>query len=270
MAEESTSFPMVSRPTYLGGLGFTMKWNMGWMNDTLSYMEQNPVHRSYHHGEVTFSQIYAYTENFILPFSHDEVVHGKGSMPQKMPGDDWQKFANLRTLYAYMYTHPGKKLMFQGLEFGQWSEWKDSASLDWDQAQFNPHRGLQLLVRDLNKLVCDIPALHEVDFEHAGFQWIDCNDAPQSTLSYVRRDKNGGAIVVILNLTPVPRYDYRLGVPEEGFYKEIMNTDAQMYDGSNMGNAGGVSSASLAWMGQPHSIRIVLPPLSALVLRRES
>ncbi|MDQ6972073.1 MAG: alpha amylase C-terminal domain-containing protein, partial [Mariprofundaceae bacterium] len=186
----------------------------------------------------------------------------------KMPGDDWQKFANLRTLYAYMYTHPGKTLLFQGLEFGQWGEWKDSMSLDWDQANFMPHRGLQLLVRDLNHLSMEVPALHEVDFESRGFQWIDCNDAPQSTLSYVRRDNNGGAVVVILNLTQVPRYDYRLGVPDAGFYNEVMNTDAEMYGGSNMGNSGGVSSEDVAWMGQPYSVRITVPPLSTLVLRR--
>jgi len=269
MAEESTSFPMVSRPTYLGGLGFTMKWNMGWMNDTLRYMEEDPVHRSYHHGEVTFSQIYAYTENFVLPFSHDEVVHGKGSMPNKMPGDDWQKFANLRALYGYMFTHPGKKLMFMGLEFGQWDEWNFDQSLSWHQAEYMPHRGLQLLVRDLNHLSQEIPALHEVDFESHGFQWIDCNDASQSTLSYIRRDKNGGAVCVILNLTPVPRYDYRLGVPEPGFYKEIMNTDAETYGGSNTGNSGGVSAEDITWMGQPHSVRITLPPLACLVLRRK-
>ncbi len=267
MAEESTSFPMVSRPTWLGGLGFTMKWNMGWMNDTLRYMEEDPIHRSYHHGEVTFSQIYAYTENFILPFSHDEVVHGKGSMPNKMPGDDWQKFANLRALYGYMYTHPGKTLMFMGLEFGQWREWRDAVSLDWDQVNFMPHRGLQRLVRDLNHLSREIPALHEVDFESHGFQWIDCNDASQSTLSYIRRDKNGETVCVILNLTPVPRHDYRLGVPDSASYREIMNTDAEIYGGSNMGNGGGVFSEDVPWMGQPYSVRIILPPLSCLVLR---
>jgi len=202
MAEESTSFPMVSRPTWLGGLGFTMKWNMGWMNDTLRYMSEDPVHRSYHHGEITFSQVYAYTENFILPFSHDEVVHGKGSMPAKMPGDDWQKFANLRALFGYMYTHPGKKLLFMGLEFGQWNEWSHDRSLDWHQADFMSHRGLQLLVRDLNRLVREIPALHEVDFESQGFQWLDCNDAAQSTLSYLRRDRQGRAVIVAVNFTP--------------------------------------------------------------------
>ncbi|MDQ6988242.1 MAG: 1,4-alpha-glucan branching protein GlgB, partial [Mariprofundaceae bacterium] len=183
MAEESTSWPMVSRPTYLGGLGFTMKWNMGWMNDTLSYFEQDPIHRQYHHNQLTFSLVYAHTENFILPFSHDEVVHGKGSMPEKMPGDDWQKFANLRLLYAYMYTHPGKKLQFMGTEFGQWPEWSESKSLSWDQSNFMPHRGLQLMQRDMNHLYKNVPALYEVDFDAAGFEWLDCNDAAQSVLS---------------------------------------------------------------------------------------
>ncbi len=267
MAEESTSWPMVSRPTYLGGLGFTMKWNMGWMNDTLSYFEHEPVHRTYHHHEVTFSMVYAFTENFILPFSHDEVVHGKGSMPEKMPGDDWQKFANLRLLYAFMYTHPGKKLMFNGLEFGQWPEWNFDTSLSWDQSNFMPHRGLQLMMRDMNHLYKDVPALHEVDFDGAGFQWVDCNDADQSTLSFIRRDKNGGPVVVVLNLTPVPRGNYRLGVPVAGSYREIMNTDSEVYGGSNIGNAGGVNSEAQPWMDQPHSICITLPPLSCLVFR---
>ncbi|WP_018293491.1 1,4-alpha-glucan branching protein GlgB [Mariprofundus ferrooxydans] len=269
MAEESTSWPMVSRPVYLGGLGFTMKWNMGWMNDTLSYFENEPIYRSYHHHALTFSMVYAFTENFILPFSHDEVVHGKGSMPQKMPGDDWQKFANLRLLYTYMYTHPGKKLQFNGLEFGQWPEWNFDASLSWDQANFMPHRGLQLMMRDLNHLYRDVPALHEVDFDGAGFQWIDCNDAEQSVLSYIRRDKNGGPVVVVLNLTPVPRDHYRLGVPLAGHYNEIMNSDAKTYGGSNQGNAGGVAAEEKPWMNQPYSVSLTLPPLSCLIFRPE-
>lgn len=270
MAEESTAWPMVSRPTYLGGLGFTMKWNMGWMNDTLNYFSHDPVHRSYHHHELTFSLIYAFNENFILPFSHDEVVHGKGSMPQKMPGDDWQKFANLRALYAYMYTHPGKKLQFMGIEFGQWQEWNHAVSLSWDQSNFMPHRGLQLLMRDLNHLYQEQSPLHEVDFEAEGFQWIDCNDASQSTLSYIRRDRQGRILVIVLNLTPVPRHGYRLGVPEPGSYKEILNTDAEIYGGSNLGNAGQVAAESLPWMGQSYSLSLTLPPLACLVLQPES
>jgi len=269
MAEESTSWPMVSRPTYLGGLGFTMKWNMGWMNDTLSYFENDPIHRSYHHHALTFSMVYAFTENFILPFSHDEVVHGKGSMPEKMPGDDWQKFANLRLLYGFMYSHPGKKLQFMGLEFGQWPEWDYDSSLSWDQANFMPHRGLQLMQRDMNHLYKDVPALHEVDFEGGGFQWLDCNDAGHSLLSFIRRDKNGGIVVIALNLTPVPHHNYRLGVPEPGVYCEVMNTDSELYGGSNLGNAGGVETEERPWMNQPHSGSMGLPPLSCVILRPE-
>jgi len=194
-------------------------------------------------------------------------VHGKGAMPQKMPGDDWQKFANLRSLYGYMFTHPGKKLLFMGLEFGQWQEWAHAKSLEWDQANFMPHRGLQLLVRDLNLLYRDVPAMHELDFDSSGFQWVDCHDAAQSTLSYIRRDKSGGAVVVILNLTPVPRYGYRLGVPQGGYYQEALNTDAEMYGGSNLGNAGGVDAEDIAWMDQPYSVQITVPPLSCMVLR---
>jgi len=269
MAEESTSWSMVSRPTYLGGLGFTMKWNMGWMNDTLAFISHNPVHRQYHHNELTFSMVYAFTENFILPFSHDEVVHGKGSMPNKVPGDDWQKFANLRSLYGYMFAHPGKKLLFMGLEFGQWEEWNYDQSLDWNQAQYMPHRGLQLLVRDLNRLHSEVPALHEVDFEPHGFEWLDCNDASQSTLSFIRRDKHGGFIVVVVNLTPVVRQGFRLGVPEPGHYHELLNTDAEIYGGSNAGNAGGAYAGDIGWMGRPHSVELTLPPLSCLVLKPE-
>lgn len=270
MAEESTSWPMVSRPTYLGGLGFTMKWNMGWMNDTLSYYENDPIYRSHHHHQLTFSMVYAFTENFILPFSHDEVVHGKGSMPGKMPGDDWQRFANLRLLYGYMYTHPGKKLQFMGLEFGQWPEWNHDQSLSWDQSNFMPHRGLQLMQRDMNHLYKDLPALHEIDFEEGGFQWVDCNDAEHSTISYIRRDKHGGVVIVALNLTPVPRYDYRLGVPKPGHYSEILNTDSEAYGGANIGNAGGVMADDQSWMNQPHSISLTLPPLSCVILRPDS
>ncbi len=268
MAEESTSWPMVSKPIYLGGLGFTMKWNMGWMNDTLQYFKHPPVHRRYHQGELTFSMVYAHTENFILPFSHDEVVHGKGSMSSKMPGDDWQKFANLRLLYAYMYTHPGKKLQFMGIEFGQWPEWNHNTSLSWDQANFMPHRGLQLMMRDMNHLYRDVPALYEVDFDAHGFEWIDCDDVENSTLSYIRRDKHGGMVVVALNLTPVPRQNYRLGVPEVGYYEEIMNTDAESYGGGNVGNHGGVDSEPVAWMNKPDSIQLTLPPLACVILRK--
>jgi 1,4-alpha-glucan branching enzyme len=269
MAEESTSWPMVSRPVHLGGLGFTMKWNMGWMNDTLSYFENDPVHRSYHQNQLTFSMMYAFSENFVLPFSHDEVVHGKGSMPGKMPGDDWQKFANLRALYGYMYAHPGKKLLFMGNEFGQWSEWNHDVALSWDQSNFMPHRGLQLLVRDLNHLHQEVPALHEVDFEWQGFEWIDCNDAAQSVISFVRRDKNGGEVVVVVNLTPVPREGYRIGVPQGGFYREIFNSDAGIYGGSNVGNSGGLTSEGVATMGHAQSLLMTLPPLAVVMLRPE-
>jgi len=266
MAEESTSWPMVSRPTWLGGLGFTMKWNMGWMNDSLDFFEHETIHRSYHHNQMTFSLVYAHTENFILPFSHDEVVHGKGSMPQKMPGDDWQKFANLRLLYAYMFCHPGKKLQFMGIEFGQWAEWNEAASLNWDHCQHMPHQGLQSLVRDLNHLHITIPALHELDFDSQGFEWLDCNDSEQSVLSFARRDHHGGTVYVILNMTPVIRENYRLGVFSAGNYQECLNTDATCYGGSNSGNAGCISSEGVPAMGHDVSLSLRLPPLSCLVL----
>ncbi len=267
MAEESTSWPMVSRPTYLGGLGFTMKWNMGWMNDTLSYFEHDPIHRQYHHHQLTFSLMYAHTENFILPFSHDEVVHGKGSMPEKMPGDDWQKFANLRVLYAYMMTHPGKKLHMMGLEFGQWPEWSENTSLAWDQSNFMPHRGLQLMMRDMNHLYRSLPALYEIDFDGAGFEWLDCDDAQGSLLSFMRKDTHGECVIVVLNMTPVPHESYRLGVPALGVYQECLNTDASVYGGTNMGNAGKVEAEAVAAMHQPASIAVRLPPLAALLFR---
>ena len=269
MAEESTAWPLVSRPTHLGGLGFSMKWNMGWMNDSLNYFNNEPIHRSHHQDALTFSIMYFATENFILPFSHDEVVHGKGSMPGKMPGDDWQRFANLRVLYAYMYTHPGKKLQFMGTEFGQWPEWNHDESLAWDQSNFMPHRGLQLMMRDMNHLYRDIPALYEVDFESHGFEWIDCKDTAHSIISYIRRDKHGGFVVVVLNLTPVVREKYRLGVPQAGFYLELMNTDSEAYGGGNIGNVGGVNSQDFACMDKPYSLQLTLPPLACVILRRE-
>lgn len=267
-AEESTSWPMVSRPVYLGGLGFGLKWNMGWMNDTLEYMDKEAVYRKYHHGELTFSLIYAFNENFILPLSHDEVVHGKRSLLDKMPGDAWQKFANLRLLYAYMWTHPGKKLLFMGCEFGQWNEWDAGTQLQWHLTQYEPHHTLRALVRDLNRLFRELPALHELDFSGEGFEWIDLHDSQQSVLSYIRKGRDpGDCVVVALNFTPVPRENYRLGVPRPGYYREILNSDSELYGGSNLGNGGGVQSEAVSWMGREHSVQLTLPPLGAVVLQ---
>lgn len=269
IAEESTAWPMVSRPTYLGGLGFGFKWNMGWMHDVLDYLGRDPVYRKYHHHQLTFGLLYAWHENFILPLSHDEVVHGKGSLYQKMPGDDWQKFANLRLLYAYMYAHPGKKLLFMGGEFGQTREWTHEESLDWhllDQGPF--HAGLQRLCRDLNRLYRSEAALHQVDFEPAGFQWMDCSDAEQGVLAFVRRARDGRDLVlVVCHFTPVVRPGYRVGVPVGGYYRELLNTDSAWYGGSDVGNAGGVAAEPVPWQGQPWSVVLTLPPLAGLVLK---
>jgi len=265
-AEESTSWPMVSRPVYLGGLGFSMKWNMGWMNDTLTYMQNDPVHRRYHHNELTFGQLYAYTENFVLPFSHDEVVHGKRSLLDKMPGDSWQKFANLRLLLTYQMTYPGKKLNFMGNELAQGREGRIDGELDWPLLEREQHEGMKSLSRDLNRLYHDLPALHELDFTPDGFAWIDCHDADQSVLSYLRRDRNGAFVAVILNFTPVPRPGYRIGIPRPGLYREILNSDSRYYGGSNLGNGEGVAAENTPWMGYPHSIVITVPPLAGIVL----
>ncbi len=266
-AEESTSWPMVSRPAYLGGLGFSLKWNMGWMNDTLSYLNQDPVHRRWHHNKLTFGQLYAYTENFILPLSHDEVVHGKGSLIAKMPGDVWQQFANLRLLLTWQAASPGKKLNFMGNEFGQGREWRVGWELDWGLLNIDWHAGVQRLVRDLNRLYRDDSALFSLDFEHAGFEWLDCNDADHSIFSFLRRSADGQCTIVALNFTPVPRHGYRVGVPAPGYYREILNTDSALYGGSNTGNAGGLHSEPQPWMGQPHSIVLTLPPLAGILLK---
>ncbi|MBP2649159.1 MAG: 1,4-alpha-glucan branching enzyme, partial [Gemmatimonadetes bacterium] len=250
IAEESTAWPAVSRPTYLGGLGFSMKWNMGWMHDTLSYMEKDPIYRHYHHDLLTFGLLYAFTENFVLPFSHDEVVHGKKSMLDKMPGDAWQKFASLRLLYTFMFTYPGKKLLFQGCEFGQGREWNFDEPLDWDLLERPAHQGVKKILTDLNRLHREHLALHDVDFDGAGFEWIDCHDSSQSVLSYIRKDRTGDEIVAaVFNFTPVPRNNYRIGVPKPGFYREAVNSDAEYYGGSNVGNQGGVRSEPVSWMG---------------------
>jgi 1,4-alpha-glucan branching enzyme len=268
IAEESTAWPSVSRPTYLGGLGFSFKWNMGWMNDTLSYFSQNSIHRKYHQNKLTFSLLYAFTENFVLPFSHDEVVHGKNTLLHKMPGDMWQQFANLRLLYGYQYGHPGKKLLFMGQEFAQRAEFSEARSLEWHLLQFEPHQGMQRLIRDLNKLYAAEPALHEVDFDWRGFDWLDCNDADNSVFSFIRRAKKPEDIlVVVLNATPVVREGYRIGVPQAGFYSEALNTDAAIYGGSNVGNMGGVQSAPIPHMGRQQSILLTLPPLAAVFLK---
>jgi 1,4-alpha-glucan branching enzyme len=270
IAEESTAWPAVSRPTYVGGLGFSMKWNMGWMHDTLSYMSKDPIYRHYHHDLLTFGLIYAFTENFVLPFSHDEVVHGKRSLLDRMPGDAWQKFASLRLLLTFMFTYPGKKLLFMGCEFGQGREWNFAEELDWYLLDRPQHRGVQELVADLNRLYRASPALHEVDFEGAGFEWIDCHDSSQSVLSYIRKSRDGNAIVAaVFNFTPIPRTNYRVGVPLAGFYREAMSSDAEGYGGTNMGNQGGLQSEPVSWMGRPHSLPITLPPLGAVVLVHE-
>jgi 1,4-alpha-glucan branching enzyme len=265
MAEESTSWPQVTRPTWTGGLGFSMKWNMGWMHDVLSYMSEEPIHRKYHHDSLTFGMLYAFTENFALPFSHDEVVHGKGSLLNKMPGDEWQRFANLRLLYTFMYTYPGKKLLFMGCEFGQGTEWNANKDLDWYVLDYPHHKGTQTLVKDLNHLYKTHPALFTHDFDHQGFEWIDCHDVEQSIISY-RRKSAFEELIVILNFTPVPRMNYRLGVPEAGAYAEIFNSDSHYYSGSNTGN-GVVVSEPTPWMNLPHSISLNLPPLGALILK---
>ncbi len=270
IAEESTAWPMVTRPVYTGGLGFGMKWNMGWMHDTLGYFKNEPVHRSYHHNQMTFSIMYAFNENFMLSLSHDEVVHGKGSMINKMPGDDWQKFANLRALFGYMFGHPGKKLHFMGMEFGQWKEWNYESSLDWHLLDFENHKGLQFFMKDLNSVYKRFPALYECDFVGEGFKWIDANDSQNSILSFIRYDKSREhPVIVIANYTPVPRNNYRIGVPEDARWLEILNSDAKQYGGSGMGNFGGVTSNPVPYHGEEQSINILLPPLGVVMFAKE-
>ena len=267
-AEESTSWPMVSRPTYLGGLGFTMKWNMGWMHDSLEYFKKDPVYRKYDHNNITFSLLYAFTENFILPFSHDEVVHGKASLLSKMPGDFHQKFANMRLLFAYMYAHPGKKLLFMGMEFGQWNEWDCHESLDWHLLRWDPHRQLSLLVGDLNHIYANTPPLYEVDFSWDGFDWIDFHDSEQSVISFVRGgEKPDDLVICVFNFTPVPRGGYRVGVPLPGFYREIFNSNSAEYGGDNTGNSGGLTADEIPWQGKEYSLLLTLPPLGGIYLR---
>jgi 1,4-alpha-glucan branching enzyme len=271
IAEESTAWPQVSRPTYLGGLGFGMKWNMGWMHDVLEYMSQDPILRSYHHNLITFSLVYAFAENFVLPFSHDEVVYGKGSMLRKMPGDEWQKFANLRLLYGFMFGHPGKKLLFMGDEFGQWSEWNHEASLEWDLLKDPFHAGLQRWVRDLNTLYRGHSSLHEFDFNPAGFEWVDCKDSQRSVISFLRRGRGSdGQVLFVCNFTPVVRENYRVGVPREGSWREILNSDAPLYGGSGQGNYGGLSTIPLPIHGRPYTLNMRLPPLGVVAFQPDS
>ena len=267
IAEESTAWPGVSRPTYLGGLGFGFKWNMGWMHDFLQYMSLDPIYRRFHHGNITFSLLYAFQENFILVLSHDEVVYGKRSLLSKMPGDEWQKFANLRMFYAWMYGQPGKKLLFMGGEFGQWHEWNHDQSLDWHLTQLPRHDSLRRLVQHLNYIYKSEPALWQQDDSYEGFEWIDFHDADNSVVSFLRRSREGEIVIFVVNATPIVRHDYRLGVPVSGFYREIINTDAETYGGSNVGNYGGVQSENIAWMGREHSLFIHLPPLATLAFK---
>ena len=265
IAEESTAWPGVTKPPDAGGLGFSMKWNMGWMHDMLSYLQLDPVYRSHHHDRLTFGMLYAFSENFLLPFSHDEVVHGKRSLLGRMPGDEWQRFANLRLLYTCFYTWPGKKLLFMGNEFAQQEEWSHDRALDWALAEQPAHAGIQALVRDLNHLYRSYPALHAGDFSPSGFEWIDCNDRAHSMLCYLRRDSAAYAVVV-LNFTPVPRHDYRVGVPCSGTYREVLNSDSAHYGGSNIGNRGLCHAQAVPSHGHPWSILLTVPPLAGLIL----
>ncbi|HET6757626.1 MAG TPA: 1,4-alpha-glucan branching protein GlgB, partial [Burkholderiales bacterium] len=268
IAEESTAWPMVSRPTYLGGLGFGMKWNMGWMHDTLYYFSLDPIHRKYHHGQLTFSIWYAFTENFVLPLSHDEVVYGKGSLIGKMPGDDWQKFANLRLLFGYMWAHPGKKLLFMGGEFAQWSEWNHDQSLSWHLLEHAPHQGMTRWLHDLNRLYQEEPALHQLDFSAEGFEWIDFHDWEESAVSFIRKAKNRDDVVLVAcNFTPVPRYNYTVGVPRGGYWREILNSDSQLYGGSGLGNFGGAEASPLPAQGRFYSLSLTLPPLAVVFFK---
>lgn len=268
IAEESTAWPMVSKPTYVGGLGFSIKWNLGWMHDTLFYIRKNPEHRKYHQGVLTFSQLYAYSENFMLPLSHDEVVHGKGTLLSRMPGDWWQQFANLRLLLGYQLGHPGKKLLFMGGEIGQWNEWSEDRSIEWDLLDWPMHRAVGRFVADSNRLYREEPAMHELDFESKGFEWIDFRDTDQSILSFRRRAKvRDDFLIFVYNFTPQPRHGYRLGVPLPGRYRELLNSDSEVYGGSNVGNLGGVTTEPVPFHGQPWSIRLTLPPLAVVVLK---
>jgi len=270
VAEESTAWPMVSRPAYLGGLGFGLKWDMGWMHDTLKYFQKDPVHRRFHHNHLTFRMLYAFHENFVLPLSHDEVVHGKGALIGKMPGDDWQMFANLRLLYGWMYAQPGKKLLFMGGEFGQRSEWRHESSLEWHVLQFPEHAGVQRVVEDLNRLYRNEPALHALDCDPAGFEWADCNDADSSVASLLRKGRTSeDLILVAANFTPVPRIGYRVGVPRGGYWRELLNTDARIYGGSGCGNLGGTRAEAITCHGRPYSLALTLPPLAAVFLKPE-
>ena len=271
MAEESTAWPMVSRPTYLGGLGFGMKWNMGWMHDTLSYMREDPIHRKYHHGRLTFSLIYAFNENFVLPLSHDEVVYGKGSLVGKMPGDSWRQFAGLRALYGYLWGHPGKKLLFMGGEFGQRREWTHEGELEWGVTDLAEHAGVQRWIADLNRVYREVPALWQVDFSHEGFEWIDANDADHSVLTFVRKPRGPGPLVLVAcNFTPLPRENYVVGVPRAGRWTEVLNSDARHYGGSGWGSFGSVEAAPVGAQGRPYSIVVTLPALSTVFFRSES
>ena len=270
IAEESTAWPMVSRPLYVGGLGFGLKWDMGWMHDTLEYMSKEPIYRKYHHNLVTFRMIYAFSENFVLPLSHDEIVHGKGSLIGKMPGDAWQKFANLRLLFGYMYAQPAKKLLFMGGEFGQWNEWHHEASLDWHLLDYPTHAGLQRWVADLNRLYRTEPALHERDCEPSGFAWVDCNDTDRSILCFLRQGASPDAhVLVVCNFTPQERYNYRVGVPYGGFWREILNSDADYYGGAGFGNMGGSEATPVPYHGRPYSLNLTLPPLAVVFFKGE-
>jgi len=268
IAEESTAWPMVSRPTYIGGLGFGMKWNMGWMHDTLKYFSSDPIYRKHHHGQLTFSIWYAFWENFVLPLSHDEVVHGKGALIGKMPGNGWQQFANLRLLFGYMWAHPGKKLLFMGGEFGQRREWQHEESLEWHVLQYPEHRGLQHWMSDLNRLYRNEPALHELDFAVEGFEWIDFDDWQASVVSFVRKSGRGGELIlVVCNFTPIPRMQYTVGVPRGGHWRELLNSDAEIYGGSGMGNFGGLQAAAPGAHGRDHALRVTLPPLAVVFFK---